>query len=412
MTSSQRSKGQRGYILLVVYIAAVFITTVSFAFFARHRVAVLNTERYQNRILAFNASESAIDKALRELATDAALRSLADTNQTYTSDYVEMEQNGFTYRISPVTGQPMVRRIDATGYAPSFYNDDDTDKPRAAQKSEITVYCQITTPAPGLPLFQYGIYAENYIAMSGLRVTAFDSYNSNQGAYGGSNVNADGAFALNSIVADKILLKNTTVKGDVLVGDGGDPETVIDLKKAIIEGDTSTIPTDFVPPEDPVLPAGTTPVDLSNVTGIRTLDGDTVYHCSSIKVAGLGQVVTTGPVQIYVDNDVDIGGNGITVPENQPGNLIIYVLGHQQVKVAGNGSFYGGIIAPESTITTNGNGDYFGAVIAKTFNQIGNGAFHFDLAMTENPPVDPNQTNIVRVLAWQEMHSLSWGTGS
>lgn len=424
MKTIRRLGNERGYILLVVYIVAVFITTVSIAFFARHQVAIQATERYQNRILAFNAAESGIDKALRELATSSSLRSLADTNQTYTSDYTGMEQSGFAYTISPVPSQPTLRRIDATGYAPSSYSEGDADKPRAAQKSDITVYCKITTPAPPPPLFEYGIYAEQIIALGGDKVAAFDSYNSNQGVYGGSNISSDGAFALNSTNADSIQLKNITVNGNVVVGNTGDPDTVIDLKKAVINGTTSTLPADFTKPTIPSVPEDAVHIDLGNVTGTRTLDSGVTYHCSSIKISGQGKVITTGAVKIYVDGEVNIAGQGMTVPDNHPADLLIYALtdtaqNNKSVTINGNGAFYGGIIAPNATVYMGGGGtstkpgDFFGAVICKTFIQNGgNSAFHFDLAMKDNQPVDPNQTQIVRVLAWQELHSLAWGTGS
>jgi hypothetical protein len=128
--------------------------------------------------------------------------------------------------------------------------------------------------------------------------------------------------------------------------------------------------------------------------------------------SGNGKIVTTGTVKIYVDGGIDITGNGITVPDNQPGNLHLYATGSGAVKIAGNGAFYGGIFAPNSDVIASGNGDIFGAIVSKTFETKGNSAVHFDLAMKEIQTVDPNQTNIVRITAWQELNSLAWGLGT
>ncbi|MFH1799691.1 MAG: hypothetical protein ABH891_02425 [Candidatus Omnitrophota bacterium] len=396
---------QKGFVLLVAYMVVIFVAIFSAVFFARHQVALQAMERYQNRVLAFNAAEAGIDFALRELATDPSRRT-GTASTAYTSPDVTLGQHAFRYTISPVTGQSAIRRIDAEGCAPSC----DADS-RAYQTSNITVYSQITEPAPPPALFEYGIYAKDSITLDGLRACAFDSYNSNQGAYGGSNISSEGAIAADTAGAGKLYLKNTTVNGSAQVKEDANPNIVIELKKAEITGSKSTMPEGWELPEMPALPETHTDINLSNVTGSITPLPAGTYHCTSIKISGGGTVPTTGPVSIYVDGPVDVAGNGITVPNNHPGNLTIFATGSVTVKLAGNGSFYGGIFAPNSDVIATGNGDIFGAIVSKNFSSTGNGAVHFDLAMKEGQPVDPNQTHIVRITAWQELNSLAWGTG-
>jgi hypothetical protein len=108
-----------------------------------------------------------------------------------------------------------------------------------------------------------------------------------------------------------------------------------------------------------------------------------------------------------------MAGKGITVTNNHPGNLTLVATSEADVKFSGNGSFFGGLYAPNSDVTATGNGDLFGAVVAKTFSSTGNGAFHFDLAMKEDAEPDPDTaTRTVGITAWQELTSLAWGTGS
>jgi hypothetical protein len=406
MKTTKTRTHERGFVLLVVYMVVIMVSIFSIAFFARHQVAIQATERYQNRILAFNAAEAGIDFALRELSTNATRRD-GTSNTSYTSPDFSLGEKTFRFVISPVAGKSIMRRIDAEGCAP---NCDATS--RAYQNSRITVYSSITAPTPPPSLFKYGIYAENLLDLSGEKACAFDSYNSGQGAYGGSNVSTIGAIAADTSGIGNINLKNTTVKGNVLVGSNGDPDIVITLKKSTITETTSRLSESWVLPTLPPLPETHTNIDLSNVTGeIAPLAAGT-YHCTSIKISGGGTVPTTGAVTIYVDGAIDIAGNGVTVPDNHPGNLQLYETGSAEIKFSGNSSFFGGLFAPHSNVTATGNGDIFGAVVAKTFSSTGNSAVHFDLAMREGQVVDPNQTHTVRITAWQELNSLAWGTGS
>ena len=405
-------KNEQGFVLLLVYTVVIFISIFAVAFFARHRTALQATERYQNRVLAFNAAEAGIDYALRELATNSSRRSQTESG-TYTSAYMPLTKNEFRYTISPVPGKPNFRRIDSKGCAPNcdavaLTNQDSTI--RAYQTSDITVFCQITTPAPPPSLFEYGIYAGTSISLNG-DTTAFDSYNSNQGAYGGSNISSQGAIAGNTSGIGSIFLKHTTVNGNVVVATSANPSVVIETQGASITGTTGTLADGWSLPEPPEIPADATSVDLT-VSGNNTLTlAAGTYVTPTVQISGNGSIVASGPVTIYVTGAIDITGNGITVPDNHPANLLLISTGSASVKIAGNGSFYGGIYAPDSNVTSTGNGDIFGAIVSKTFTQGGNSAFHFDLAMKENQTVDPNQTNIVRITAWQELNSLSWGTG-
>ncbi len=75
---------EKGFILIAVYMAAIFVCIFSVVFFGRHQAAIQATERYQNRILAFNAAEAAIDHALWELTTDSASRRTSTATAAYT----------------------------------------------------------------------------------------------------------------------------------------------------------------------------------------------------------------------------------------------------------------------------------------------------------------------------------------
>lgn len=417
---------ERGFVLLAVYMAAIFVCLFSVVFFARHRVTLHATERYQNRILAFNAAEAGIDSALNELTSDLNSRRTNTASTAYTSSAQPLgQQQAFFYRISPVTDPETGltissrRRIDSTGCAPSC---DATT--RAYQTSTITVYASLTSSATVGGMFDHGIFTTESMNLLGM---TFDSYDS-AAAYGGANISSNGSIAADTTASDKIVLDDTTVRGTVLVGESGNPDTVIEQTDSTIippVTDPVTSPTGNLAAgwtlgtPTPLAEVAHTDIDLSSVTSTRTLAAG-IYHCTQIHVSGSkGKIVTTGPVQIYVDGGVQITGIGTTVPENRPGNLQIYVTGSSSCKIRGNGSFFGGLYAPNSDVefqTSNSGkgGVWFGAVVAKTFSTAGGGtpAFHFDLSMKTTPTENPNFSPSVGITTWQEMNSLAWGTGS
>jgi hypothetical protein len=211
------------------------------------------------------------------------------------------------------------------------------------------------------------------------------------------------------------------VNGNAVVSETGNPTTGITVTNSTITGTRGNLPTGWVlgaPTPIASLPTPPTEIDLSNVTKAVTLAAGT-YHCSSIHLSGnKGAIVTTGAVKIYVDGSVAITGQGTTAAENQPSNLHIYVTGNSSVLLRGNGSFMGGLYAPNSDVsfqTSNSGkgGVIYGAIVAKTFSTFGGGnpTVHFDLAMKTTPAPDPNANDQINVLTWQEMNSLAWNTG-
>ncbi len=432
---------ERGFVLPVVYIVVMFITVFSIALFARHRVAIQATERYQNRILAFNAAESGVDYALNKLATDSdypgtdfvaltpvnnAVRCGYTVTVETTEEYNHRHQANPTlypnFVAIPEDPQNLIRVIDAKGFSP-----DNISTSRGYQNSNVMVYCRLTSTATFSSLFAYGVYAKDFISLSGN--SAFDSYNSINGAYGGSNKNSLGTMAVNSTLAGKLSLSgNAKINGAVLVGFGGGSNVVTTSGNAKITPPVTTPPTPsssslletFQAPDPVVVPDGLPEPKPLSVSGNTTkqLVGSSdpknpvIYHYTSLSVSGNGKIMTLGAVKIYVDGQISITGNGIAVPNNRPENLLLYSTGSSPVNIAGNGSFYGGVYAPNSAVTSSGNGDVFGAIVAKTYTQSGNSATHFDLSLKGIAGSSGEGPKTVHITAWQELNSLAWGTGS
>jgi hypothetical protein len=140
-------------------------------------------------------------------------------------------------------------------------------------------------------------------------------------------------------------------------------------------------------------------VDLGNLSaaGQETINirpGD--YKISSLSVRGQAGIVlqpnpdgSYGPVRFFVEgmspgeNVIQITGNGIVNQSSVPSNLQLWYNGHKDVLLAGNGSMYGVLYAPNAHIKVAGNGTYFGAMMGDEVEDNGNGFVHFDKALLQ-----------------------------
>lgn len=387
-------KQSKGFILVSTYLVVMVVAAFSFAFFARANAFLQASERAQNKIIAFNMAEAAVDFALSQLASDQ--------NYAGTDGYVSMDANsfsgGFSVAVTEADNNPNVRLVRAIGYSP-----DNNPASRAYQTSAITVYGQYQSGG----LFDYAVFAENNITMTGNATV--DSYNSNDGPYGNGNQDSDGDIATNSTGNSTVSLSgNVSVDGDAIVGPSGDPSSVISL------GPNSTITGTQTPAaEETSYDVISTDIESEgplSVTGNTTqylLPG--THRFDSIQISGNGTLLPTGQVTIYVDGEINISGNGIATASDLPTNCIIYATTSSDIKIAGNGNLFAGIYAPLASVKNVGNGTIYGAIVAREYKQTGNGSIHYDEALKE--VANPND-NSVSVTAWGEDNSLSWGTGS
>ncbi len=121
-------------------------------------------------------------------------------------------------------------------------------------------------------------------------------------------------------------------------------------------------------------------------------------------------IASTGKLIVYTAGDVNIGGqgaaNGGTTDgtANQPKNFQIWgtkTSGTQDIQIAGNGVLSAIIYAPFGSVKINGNGSVSGSVVANDITVVGNAAFHYDESLGSfggNP---------YRVAAWTELTSTT-----
>ena len=351
--------------LVTSYLVLSLIGTFSMALFLKSTSAYRTALHTQNRIIAFHQAESGIDLAYATLKNN-----LAYTGQSYAA---LGSSGGYQAQIDiPDPTKPNMRRIMVAGFAPS-----NAAGSYAFERRQVVAYVNFSPQSR----FNFALFSNTSIQMSGNAGT--DSYDSRNGPYYPQTAGSDGDVGTNTIGGHMVMLSgNAQIKGDMMVGPGGNPTNVITMSgHAVIQGSRTAAAAPKV--LDPVsVPTGLVDQGSLSVSGNNTVTlGGGSYWYSSLSITGNGKVNFTGPATVYVTGNVSISGNGFGTSQDLPPNLTIQVAGARNVSLTGNGNFYGAIYAPASDISISGNGSLFGAIIGNTLQDSGNGKIHYDQAL-------------------------------
>jgi hypothetical protein len=131
-----------------------------------------------------------------------------------------------------------------------------------------------------------------------------------------------------------------------------------------------------------------------------------VYNMYSLSIGGGSGTVTVSPPGVVVinfpsasANPLSISGQGIANPSLIANNFQINYGGSGTMSIAGKGSEYAIVDAPNAAMTVAGNGDFFGRIVAKTIDYGGNGKFHFD----RNSALGPQSNGGYQVISMREI---------
>lgn len=370
------------------------IGTFSAALFSKEIAFYRTAERTENRIRAFHLAESGVDQAIMQLRNNLSYGS---------QNYAALgSRGGYDIQIdTPDLTQPNLRRVTATGHVPT-----NVATAYGYSTRQIVAYVNFTPQTSS-----YALFSNSSIQMSGNTET--DSYDSRNGAYYLQTPRQNGHVGTNTTSGSLVMISgNTRIKGNLMVGPGGDPSRVVVMSgNSRIEGTrrAASSRTSF----DPVrVPSGLTSQGSLTAVGNSSLTfpGGT-YWFSSIHVSGNGKVNFTGPATVYVTGGVSITGNGLVSAQNLPPNLTLKVCGESsgtqrrdQVMITGNGDFYGSIYAPASDVVFEANADLYGAVVGSTIQSSGNGEIHYDEALNSASGASSGSaSSTTSVLAWTEV---------
>lgn len=268
--------------------------------------------------------------------------------------------------------------------------------------------------------FDFGLFAEGKIVLNGQG--DIDSYDACQAPYDLNKPSDHGDIGTNATGSRSIRLngKNPLVRGDAVVGVDGDPSNDIDghgeitgSQRALLERKQLTpkkAPTGGIfthislsGKKEETLTAGVYEVlslELSAQSKLH-IQGVVTVIVDDLSISGQAELIVQhgAALSIYVSRDASITGQGIVNHNQLPSTLMLYgTESAEDIKIAGNGDFYGVVHAPTADITIAGNGALYGAAVGKTLTTNGNGAIHYDecLGKGGNKSGDP-----FRVVFWR-----------
>lgn len=380
---------EKGFLLLTSLMLISTMSIFSLALFSRSHIFTQTAERNQNRVIAFNLAESAVDIAIAAIQEDNSYEGV-----DYTSLSADGFQGGYEVQVSTPDENPDVRLITATGYAPSNNASD-----RAYESRTTLAYIEIGTSSA----FEFAVFSDEGMLINGN--PEIDSYDSRDGAYDPATAGSNGDIGTNATDEGSISLTgNAVVNGDAASGPESDPDDAIDVgTNASITGTTSALDV------EKSFSLATTPGDATDL-GAVSIAGKTVYslpagtyYMDSLSITGQASLSASGPVTIYLGGQLRIAGNGVSTSDNEPPNMLFFMTTDDDVSISGNGDLYAGIYAPESDVRNTGNGEVYGAIVANDYQQSGNGDMHYDEALNE---VASSGGGEISLKAWSESNTL------
>jgi hypothetical protein len=235
----------------------------------------------------------------------------------------------------------------------------------------------------------------------------FDSYNSESGFYGGSNVSQKAVVTSNAIGSSIITLYNGgTIYGDSYIGPGGDPSVGFSTWGSLITGTKGILdnaidfPNVIAPSNPPFNGANEGDFPTNDWTGGERIINSNHYYnslsvySSYITIKGNIAILLDGDLNIgtdrsirispasslnlYVKGNCNIGGDLNSFNEKKPSNLRIYMIGsNKSFGTWGKGSIYAMIDNPNGTIGFWSSGEFFGRIKAASLS--GSSKIHVDL---------------------------------
>ena len=257
-----------------------------------------------------------------------------------------------------------------------------------------------------------------------------DSYDSRDGAYGGSNMGSEGHVGTNGTHYGCIdLASNARIYGNALSGPESNPEDVIITRgNAEIFGEMDSLsePNDMpsVPLPEGLLYNGdyslggndSDAIDESGVyTSFRLDSNCTVTITADVTLYITGEFAMRSHSQLEIADGVKVtiylGGSFIQHSNTQINNLSedptnLLMLGtdtfNGEMEWNSNTQFWGSVYVPKADVHFNSNADFYGSISAKSFDCDSYSKIHYDLALAALA-LDGVEGTPFTVKSWQEV---------
>lgn len=260
-----------------------------------------------------------------------------------------------------------------------------------------------------------GVVTSGKIALTGS--SQIDSYDSSKGAYGGSNVGSDATIVTTSTSNGIIsLVDNCKLKGDAIVGKGGNPNTAISVEQpGNITGTKTALTDNLIWPGVMALPGGFgAKADSKSYGGNSKTTISSNLWVDDFTVANAAEITIQGNVSLRVDKSFAIKNNAeikldtnatltvyvgekieftnagrLNTNTNNPSRVIIYGRGSGYEHAISNNTRVHAIIdCPTSKIKIENSAELFGAYLGTQLTMSGDASFHMDTnpaILTANP---------------------------
>jgi Tfp pilus assembly protein PilX len=417
----RRPKGrEKGSILAVALLVSVFMVILVIPFVTKFSGRMRTTEKSYRGLAALSLAEAGVERGIWEMnygniagwSGSSSQRTLALSNIQASGGSVIGNITINVY--NPGAANPVVESAGTVAWTGSN-----------TLSRTVRVVLQPNGPPP---LFNYGVFAKQSIALSNNALV--DSYDSRNGAYGGSNVGSNGDIGTNSTAAGAITLNNNaTVNGDAFVGYQGNPATgIVQGNNSTISGTKAALSSSKSVPDVPA-PTGLTnrgnlsvgnngsrTISASGQYGnfsagnnaIITINADcTLYITGTFTLNNNAQLrITNGArVQIFFGGGWSLNNNcQINNASKDPTKLLMFgtdtFTGSKTF--SNNTATYAAMYFPKADLTIYNNGAIYGSVIAKSINLANNAAIHFDEALLGLQPGFVSGSSGFSVLSWQE----------
>jgi len=393
-----RKKHEQGFVLVIGVILMGFLLLLALPFICQLSAENRLTDKSFKSCAALSLAEAGVERAVWELNFgditawdgDTALRTMTITSFQGPSGNVIGDIEIKVH--NPETKTPLVEATGILSYS---------DSALMAKATRVELEQIKYDP------WNFAVFGDEDVDFSS--AAEVDSYDSGDGAYGGTNVGTEGDVGTNGTLLGCIdLCSNATIYGDAVSGPGSDPESVIITQgSAYIDGEKkSLVEEKEMPSVDPPegLPfmggynLGVGGSDTINASGEYTSfilgNNSTVTITSDVTLYITGDFTMSSNTQLNIDNGASVtiylGGTFSQNSNSQINNLSqdptkLLIMGTDSFSGTmtwrSNTDFYGAVYAPRAHVDFRSNIDFYGSIIANTFEFKSNARLHYDKAL-------------------------------
>jgi hypothetical protein len=383
--TKQRNSGFTMALVLCVIVLLLLLGTSLLGLSENARIA--STRRSQE-IAAKCAADAGLTKILSDInyAYEQGTLELTNLPSEFVVDIENFDAN-FGYIVYlDATGDII---IDSTG----------TDGP-----CNRTVHCKVKVKSTR---FEHALFADNFE----IKNNAFiDGYNSDFGPYGGNNIITT-SIGTNNTDSGAIDLDTIGyINGDISVGPGANPLTVIqkgthfDVTGEMSAANEPKVVQIATPPS--LLNMGLQPSGTITESGsyqeiklgnneIIEIDGDiTLYITGDVELDNNAEIIITegSSLTLYIGNSFTMSNGGkINNQTEKPPNCIVYSTATSEVDYLfdNTGTYHGAIYAPNANIEINNNAVFYGSILGKELKVDNSAEVYADHALLNGNYGDP-----------------------